>query len=156
MLEWGRNGIKSYDFLVLSFEFIKVRFFATSTQRNTEGKNWEADSRQYIVNRLPKMSQQITREQAEKVAHLARLDLTTAELDLFSGQLSAIVEYIQKLDELDTKNVEPLAHCLPVHNVFRDDVVRPSLDVEKALENAPYRVDDYFKVPQILDAESNA
>jgi aspartyl-tRNA(Asn)/glutamyl-tRNA(Gln) amidotransferase subunit C len=102
------------------------------------------------------MNNQITRQQAEKVAHLSRLDLSEAELDLFSGQLSAIVEYIQKLNELDTENVEPLAHCLPVHNVFRDDVVRPSLDVEKALENAPDRVDDYFKVPQILDAESNA
>jgi aspartyl-tRNA(Asn)/glutamyl-tRNA(Gln) amidotransferase subunit C len=102
------------------------------------------------------MSNQITRQQAEKVAHLSRLDLSETELELFSGQLSAIVEYIQKLNELDTENVEPLAHCLPVHNVFRDDVVRPSLDVEKALENAPDRVDDYFKVPQILEDNSNA
>jgi aspartyl-tRNA(Asn)/glutamyl-tRNA(Gln) amidotransferase subunit C len=102
------------------------------------------------------MSNQITRQQAEKVAHLSRLDLSDAELDLFSGQLSAIVEYIQKLNELDTKNVEPLAHCLPVHNIFREDIVRPSLDVEKALENAPDRVDNYFKVPQILDENSNA
>lgn len=102
------------------------------------------------------MSNQITRQQAEKVAHLSRLDLSEAELDLFSEQLSAIVEYIQKLDELDTEDVEPLAHCLPVHNVFRDDVVRPSLDVEKALENAPDRVDDYFRVPQILEDNSNA
>lgn len=102
------------------------------------------------------MSQQITREQAERVAHLGRLELTDAELDLFSGQLSSIVGYIQKLNELDTTNVEPLAHCLPVHNVFRDDAVRASLEVEKAMENAPDRVDDYFKVPQILDSESNA
>lgn len=109
-----------------------------------------------LILQVMDMAYQITREQAEKVAHLARLDLTDAELELFSGQLSSIVGYIQKLNELDTTNVEPLAHCQPVHNVFRDDSVRPSLDVEKAMENAPDRVDDYFKVPQILDSESNA
>jgi len=97
------------------------------------------------------MSQNINRQQVEKVAHLSRLDLTEQELELFSGQLSAIVEYIQKLNELKTDDVEPLAHCLPIHNVFRQDTVRPSLNVEKALENAPDRVDDFFKVPQILE-----
>ncbi len=97
------------------------------------------------------MSQNIDRQQVEKVAHLSRLDLTEQELELFSGQLSAIVEYIQKLNELNTDGVEPLAHCLPIHNVFRQDTVRPSLNVEKALENAPDRVDDFFKVPQILE-----
>jgi aspartyl-tRNA(Asn)/glutamyl-tRNA(Gln) amidotransferase subunit C len=101
------------------------------------------------------MSQNINRQQVEKVAHLSRLDLTEQELELFSGQLSAIVEYIQKLNELKTDDVEPLAHCLPIHNVFRQDTVRPSLNVEKALENAPDRVDDFFKVPQILE-ESGA
>lgn len=94
---------------------------------------------------------QIDRLQVQRVAHLSRLDLKEEELQLFSGQLSAIVEYIQKLNELKTENVQPLAHCLPVHNVFRQDTVRPSLDVEKAMENAPDRVDDFFKVPQIMD-----
>ena len=97
------------------------------------------------------MNTNIDRQQVDKVAHLSRLDLSDQELQLFSGQLSAIVGYIQKLNELKTDEVEPLAHCLPVHNVFRDDTVRPSLDIEKAMENAPDRVDDYFKVPQILD-----
>jgi aspartyl-tRNA(Asn)/glutamyl-tRNA(Gln) amidotransferase subunit C len=102
------------------------------------------------------MSQNINRQQVEKVAHLSRLDLTEQELELFSGQLSAIVEYIQKLNELKTDDVEPLAHCLPIHNVFRQDAVRPSLNVEKALENAPDRVDDFFKVPQILEDSGGA
>jgi aspartyl-tRNA(Asn)/glutamyl-tRNA(Gln) amidotransferase subunit C len=102
------------------------------------------------------MNHNIDRQQVEKVAHLSRLDLTEQELELFSGQLSAIVEYIQKLDELKTDNVEPLAHCLPVHNVFRADIVKPSLNTEKALENAPDRVDDFFKVPQILDDSGGA
>jgi aspartyl-tRNA(Asn)/glutamyl-tRNA(Gln) amidotransferase subunit C len=102
------------------------------------------------------MNTNIDRQQVEKVAHLSRLDLTDQELQLFSGQLSAIVEYIHKLDELKTNDVEPLAHCLPVHNVFRQDTVRPSLDVEKAMENAPDRVDDFFKVPQIMDDSGGA
>jgi len=102
------------------------------------------------------MNTNIDRQQVEKVAHLSRLDLTDQELQLFSGQLSAIVEYIQKLNELKTDDVQPLAHCLPVHNVFRPDEVKPSLDVEKAMENAPDRVDDFFKVPQIMDDSSGA
>jgi aspartyl-tRNA(Asn)/glutamyl-tRNA(Gln) amidotransferase subunit C len=102
------------------------------------------------------MDTNIDRQQVEKVAHLSRLDLTDQELQLFSGQLSAIVEYIQKLDELKTDNVEPLAHCLPVHNVFREDTVRPSLEVEKAMENAPDRADDFFRVPQIMDDSGSA
>ncbi|HML74962.1 MAG TPA: Asp-tRNA(Asn)/Glu-tRNA(Gln) amidotransferase subunit GatC [Anaerohalosphaeraceae bacterium] len=102
------------------------------------------------------MSNQINRQQVERVAHLSRLDLTDQELDLFSGQLSSIVEYIQKLNELDTKNVEPLAHSLPVHNVFRPDTPRASLPTEQALANAPDRVDDFYKVPQILDDNSGA
>ena len=97
------------------------------------------------------MSEKIDPQQVRKVAKLARLDLTDAEVELFSPQLSAILAYIEKLSELDTENVEPLAHCLPVYNVFREDVPKPSIDVEKALANAPQREDDYFKVPKVLD-----
>ncbi len=102
------------------------------------------------------MSQQIDKAMVQRVAHLSRLELSEQELTLFSGQLGAIVGYIQKLDELDVAGVEPLAHCLPVHNVFREDTVKPSLTTEQALQNAPDRQDDYFKVPQILDDNSAA
>lgn len=102
------------------------------------------------------MNQQIDKTMVERVAHLSRLELSSDELTLFSGQLGAIVGYIQKLDELDVAGVEPLAHCLPVHNVFREDTVKPSLTPEQALQNAPDRQDDYFKVPQILDDNSAA
>lgn len=102
------------------------------------------------------MSQQIDKTMVERVAHLSRLELSSQELALFSSQLGAIVGYIQKLDELDVAGVEPLAHCLPVHNVFREDTVKPSLTPEQALQNAPDRHDDYFKVPQILDDNSVA
>jgi aspartyl-tRNA(Asn)/glutamyl-tRNA(Gln) amidotransferase subunit C len=97
------------------------------------------------------MSNTIDQSQVRNVAKLARLELTDQEVSQFSTELSAILGYIEKMNELDTDNVEPLAHCLPVHNVFRPDVPKQSLDVEKALANAPQRADDYFKVPKVLD-----
>ncbi|MCK5175735.1 MAG: Asp-tRNA(Asn)/Glu-tRNA(Gln) amidotransferase subunit GatC [Planctomycetes bacterium] len=102
------------------------------------------------------MAKKIDETQVRKVAKLARLQLDDAEVAQFSTDLSSIVEYIEKLNELDTDSVEPLAHCLPVHNVFRDDVVKPSLTVEQVLANAPQRADDFFKVPKILDDNSGA
>ena len=97
------------------------------------------------------MAAGIDEAQVRRVAKLARLDLNDEEVNEFSGQLSAILEYIEKLNELYTDAVEPLAHTLPIHNVFREDVVKESLDVEEALGNAPQRADEFFKVPKILD-----
>lgn len=102
------------------------------------------------------MATKIDEAQVRRVAVLSRLELSDAEVTQFSTQLSAIVEYIEKLNELDTENVEPLAHCLPVHNVLREDVPKPSLSNEAALANAPEREDEYFKVPKILDDNSGA
>ena len=97
------------------------------------------------------MAKKIDEQLVKKVAKLSRLDLTEVEITAFSAQLSAILEYVEKLNELDTTGVEPLAHCLPVSNVFREDVVKDSLDVEQALANAPQRDENFFKVPKILD-----
>ena len=102
------------------------------------------------------MSMKIDEAQVRRVALLSRLELSDQEVSQFSTQLSAIFEYIEKLNELDTDNVEPLAHCLPIHNVLRDDVPRPSLSNDEALANAPEREDEYFKVPKILDDNSCA
>ena len=102
------------------------------------------------------MANKINEPQTRAVAKLARLDLTDAEIAEFSCELSAIIEYIEKLGELNTDSVEPLAHCLPIHNVFRDDSVKASLELEQVLANAPQRVDDFFKVPKILDDNSGA
>ena len=82
--------------------------------------------------------------------------LTEAEVQEFTGQLSAILDYVEKMNEMDTDNVEPLAHCLPISNVFREDRAKESLGVEKALANAPQRDDHFFKVPKILDDSSGA
>jgi len=102
------------------------------------------------------MATKIDETQVRRVALLSRLELSDAEVSQFSTQLSAIVEYIEKLNELDTDGVEPLAHCLPVHNVLREDVPKPSLSNEAALANAPQREGEYFKVPKILDDNSGA
>jgi len=68
--------------------------------------------------------------------------------------LGAILEYVAKMNELDTTDVEPLAHCLPISNVFRADEIEPSLGTENVLANAPGRDGPFFKVPKILDGSS--
>jgi len=102
------------------------------------------------------MSKKIDKAQVKHIAKLARLEMAEEEEGRFSEQLSSIVDYIEKLNELETDSVEPLAHCLPVHNVFREDIAKESLSVEGALSNAPERKDEYFKVPKILDDGSSA
>jgi len=102
------------------------------------------------------MEKKIDAEQVRKVAKLSRLDLTETEVAEFAGQLSAILDYMEKMNELDTTNVEPLAHCLAVKNVFREDAARESLGTEKTLANAPQRDGEFFKVPKILDDSSAA
>jgi aspartyl-tRNA(Asn)/glutamyl-tRNA(Gln) amidotransferase subunit C len=90
-------------------------------------------------------------EQVRQVAKLSRLDLSEDEIAQFSGQLSAILEYIEKLNELNTSKVEPLAHCLPINNCLREDIVKQSLGTEKTLANAPENDGQFFIVPKILE-----
>jgi aspartyl-tRNA(Asn)/glutamyl-tRNA(Gln) amidotransferase subunit C len=94
-------------------------------------------------------------EDVRKVAKLARLDMTEDDLGRMAVQLTNILAYVDQLSELNTDGVEPLAHPLPVHNVFRDDVNTPSLPVDKALANAPKRVGDYFGVPAVIDSSDS-
>jgi len=102
------------------------------------------------------MNKKIDQQQVKKVANLARLDLSEPEINKFTDQLNAIFEYVEKMNELETENVKPLAHCLPISNCFRQDIVKDSLGTEKTLLNAPQTVDNFFKVPKILDEDSGA
>ena len=89
------------------------------------------------------------------VAELARLELTDEEKSVFQPQLENIVKYVEKISEVDVEGVEPMMHGRPLVNAFREDVVRPSLDREAALSNAPARVEDEFLLPKIVEgAES--
>ena len=95
----------------------------------------------------------ITRDDVEKIAGLARLELTAAEADSFTGQLSAILGYMDQLNELDTADVPPMSHCSTGGNTEyarRDDVVRPGLGQQVATANAPDREAGYFKVPKVI------
>src|SRR5918992_4780141 len=95
-------------------------------------------------------------DQVRKVAKLARLELTDADLSVMAGQLNAILDYVDQLQQVNTDGVEPLAHPLPVQNVFRDDEPAPSLPVDEALANAPARLGDYFGVPAVFDTDEPA
>jgi len=101
------------------------------------------------------MAKKIDQSQVRKVAKLSRLELTEAEVEEFTGQLSAILEYVEKMNKLNTTSVEPLAHCLPIKNVFRADCIKESLGTEKTLANAPQRDGGFFKVPKILNDGSD-
>jgi len=92
----------------------------------------------------------LTRQDVEKVALLARLDLSEDEIEQMTSQLVRILAYIDRFAELDTDRVEPMAHAIEMSNVFRDDEVRPSLDRREALENAPHHDEQCYLVPAVL------
>ncbi|MDQ6421524.1 Asp-tRNA(Asn)/Glu-tRNA(Gln) amidotransferase subunit GatC [Paenibacillus sp. LHD-117] len=94
----------------------------------------------------------ITLKDVEHVANLARLELTDAEKAQFTDQLNAILKYAEKLNELNTDDVEPTSHVLPITNVMRDDVRKESLPIEKVLLNAPDEEDGQIKVPAVLES----
>jgi len=93
----------------------------------------------------------ITREQVEYVAHLARLRLSPEEAEKFTSQLDQILVYFEKLNRLDTSQVEPTSHPIPMVNAFREDLVKSSIDVEEALANAPDKEGNFLKVPKIIE-----
>ena len=92
----------------------------------------------------------ISREEVEKVALLARLRLSPTELDVMTTQLDAILQYMSLLGQVDTEGVEPMAHAMDLSDVFRPDVVRPSLPREQALANAPQHDTECYRVPAVL------
>jgi aspartyl-tRNA(Asn)/glutamyl-tRNA(Gln) amidotransferase subunit C len=92
----------------------------------------------------------LTRQEVEKVSLLARLRLTSDELDRMTVQMGQIVAYVESLSELDTESVEPMAHALDVSNVFAADELRPSLSREEALANAPHHDREFYLVPAVL------
>ena len=102
------------------------------------------------LTRLP-LSESLTVDQVRAIAALARLALSDAELATLAPQLDAIVGYVALLDQVRTDGVEPLAHALPVQNVFREDEASESLSRDQALANAPRQRDGCFAVPAVLE-----
>lgn len=87
----------------------------------------------------------------DHIAGLARLSLSDTEMELFGKQLESILSYMETLNELDTKDIEPTSHVLAISNVTREDVNAPSLDREAALANAPDRTEKFYRVPKIIE-----
>jgi aspartyl-tRNA(Asn)/glutamyl-tRNA(Gln) amidotransferase subunit C len=93
----------------------------------------------------------ITREYVGQVGHLSRLALTDDEKERLTTHLNAILEHFERLQELDTSEVAPTAHSIPMENVFRDDTPRLCLTPEEATAGAPESADDMFVVPRIVE-----
>lgn len=93
----------------------------------------------------------ISEQDIKTVASLSRLKIREEEKEDVLFQLNKILTYVENLQTLDTTNIEPTTYALPMQNVFREDEVKPSLDRELALSNAPLKEDGYFKVPRVLE-----
>ena len=96
----------------------------------------------------------IDKKSVQHVALLSRLELDEKELDVYSKQLASILSYINKLNEIDTKDVPPTSHPLAsLRNVFRKDILKKSLELDEVLRNAPSKEGDFFKVPQVIEGK---
>ena len=91
----------------------------------------------------------ITKEQVKHVAKLARLSLTDNEIDLYTNQLSKILDYIDQLNEANTEGVEPMTQPIPTINVMREDIVKKQFERQELLKNAPHEEYGFFRVPKI-------
>lgn len=93
----------------------------------------------------------ISRKDVTYIAHLARLGLTEEEISHFQGQLESILEYVDKLKTLDVSRVEPMTHVLELKNIYRKDILRPSLDPQAVLKIAPAVQGQFYKVPKVIE-----
>ncbi len=93
----------------------------------------------------------ISRDQVIYVAQLARLSLPEEQIEMYQGQLDQILEYIDRLNKVDTSNIEPTSHVIPITNVLREDEVKDSLPVGEALANAPQKESFSFYVPKVIE-----
>lgn len=93
----------------------------------------------------------ISKDMVKHISMLSRLELKNEEIELYQDQLSRILDYIEKLNEVDTSEIEPTSHVLSINNVFRDDKKNITLSRDEALRNAPDGTDKFFRVPKIID-----
>jgi aspartyl-tRNA(Asn)/glutamyl-tRNA(Gln) amidotransferase subunit C len=95
-------------------------------------------------------------DDVKKVARLARLALSEDRLQKLAGELASILHYVEKINQVDTAGVEPMAHALPVQNVLRADVPAPGLPIEHVLQNAPATDGPFFKVPKVIGGDEDS
>ncbi len=92
----------------------------------------------------------VTIKEVEHIAKLAKLEFSETEKEKFTHQFNDILKYMEQLNSVDTTNVEPLSQVTELNNVFREDVVKPSISTEEALKNASDKTDEHFKVPKVI------
>ena len=102
----------------------------------------------------PSRKDRLTRDEVAHLAHLARLAVTDEELDLFAGQLGAVLDAVAQVGRADVADVPPTTHAVPMTNVFREDVARPSLPRDAVLAGAPAAEDGRIRVPRILGEDA--
>jgi aspartyl-tRNA(Asn)/glutamyl-tRNA(Gln) amidotransferase subunit C len=102
----------------------------------------------------PSRKDRLTRDEVAHLAHLSRLAVTDEELDLFAGQLGAVLDAVAQVGKADVADVPPTTHAVPMTNVFREDVARPSLPRDVVLAGAPAAEDGRIRVPRILQEEA--
>jgi aspartyl-tRNA(Asn)/glutamyl-tRNA(Gln) amidotransferase subunit C len=95
----------------------------------------------------------ISKNEVKYIASLARLKFSDSELESYTKELNSIIEYMDKLNELDTENVSPLSHPIESINVFRDDEIKKSISSDEALKNAPDKNESFFKVPKVIKSK---
>ena len=93
----------------------------------------------------------ITREQVEHVANLARLNLTEEEKEQMITDMGVIIEFANRINQIDIDNISPTAHVIPINNVFREDNVNPSYSRDELLSNAPNKENGCYSVPRIVE-----
>ena len=93
----------------------------------------------------------ISREEVEHVSRLARLSLNDDELDSLTGEMDAILDYVEQLNSLETEGIVPTAHAVPMENAFRADECRPGFSTEQALSNAPDATENAFRVRRVIE-----
>lgn len=114
------------------------------------------DNRRRVRHNRAMSQSSIDLEQVRHVARLSRLALTDLELQRLTPQIESILHYVDKIGRLDVSGIEPMAHASPITNVLREDVVEPSLPLEKVLQNAPATDGPFFKVPKIIGGDEDS
>jgi aspartyl-tRNA(Asn)/glutamyl-tRNA(Gln) amidotransferase subunit C len=95
----------------------------------------------------------VKKEDVKHIARLSKLRLNEKEIEEFTEDMNQILDYVKKLEKIDTSKVEPLSHPLEGVNVFREDKLQKSIDREAALKNAPERTEEFFKVPKVIKVD---
>ncbi|HSI34522.1 MAG: Asp-tRNA(Asn)/Glu-tRNA(Gln) amidotransferase subunit GatC [Phycisphaerae bacterium] len=109
-----------------------------------------------MAEQAPTGATKLVIDDVRHVAKLSRLALDEARLAHLAPQLEAILGYVAKIGEVDVAGVEPMAHATPIGNVLREDVVTPSLPIEKTLQNAPERDGAFFAVPKVIGGDEDS